>query len=68
MKTVALQAALDRSGYKTTFIANRLGISRQALLHKVQGQTEFKASEVQTLIPLLHLNKDEVMDIFFESK
>ena len=68
MKTSALQNALDRSGYKTTFVANRLGISRQALLNKIHGQTEFKASEVQILIPLLQLNKNEVMNIFFELK
>lgn len=61
----ALRACITASGLKQTFIAEKLGISQQTLNRKLQGQFEFKQSEIVQLSKLLQLTQDEVLGIFF---
>lgn len=60
-----LREKIDTCGYKLVYVAKQLGISYQALLKKINNETEFKTSEVMALKELLHLTDDEVMEIFF---
>ena len=63
--TKMLRRKIDQSGYKLRFVASKMGITYQGLLKKIKNETEFKASEVQTLYDLLALSEDERTDIFF---
>lgn len=60
-----LRKKIDQSGLKLTYVAERLGISYQGLKKKLDGDTEFKASEIAVLKDVLQLSDAEVQDIFF---
>lgn len=49
-------------------LAKYLGISYQALNKKVNGQSEFKVSEVAKIMQRYNLSAEEVMYIFFENE
>ena len=63
--TTLLRRKIDESGYKLIFIAEKCGLTYQGLLKKIRNETEFKASEIQTLKELLNLTTEEVNAIFF---
>ncbi len=65
MNAGLLRQKIDESGYKLQFVARKLGITYQGFLKKLNGDTEFKISEVQALRSLLDLTDDEVDKIFF---
>lgn len=65
MNSELLKAKLDDSGLKRGYIAQELNLSAYGLSRKVEGITEFKSSEIRTLIRLLGLTSDDVRDIFF---
>lgn len=62
---VLLKQRIDESGISISFIADKIGISRETLYNKLCGKTEFKVSEVSTLARLLRLTPKEVDKIFF---
>lgn len=63
--TEKLEKAIERSGLKTSFIYETIGISRQAFDRKRKGYVSFRKSEVFTLKTILHLTDDETVAIFF---
>lgn len=63
--TSLLRKKIDESGYKLRFIAKQLGITYQGFLKKINNETEFKASEIQSLKELLNLTDEERDMIFF---
>lgn len=63
--TNLLRKKLDESGYKLRFIARQLGITYQGFLKKINNETEFKASEIQSLKEILNLTDEERDMIFF---
>lgn len=63
--TKLLRDKIEQSGYKLRFIAAKVGITYQGFLKKMNNESEFKASEIQTLYDLLHLNEEEREAIFF---
>ena len=64
VNTKLLQQKIKDSGLKMSFIAEKLGRSRQALSDKIQGKTEFLPSEIRILCELLHLSDDDRRLIF----
>lgn len=66
--TNLLRKKLDESGYKLRFIAKQLGITYQGFLKKINNETEFKASEIQSLKEILNLTDEERDMIFFTVK
>lgn len=48
-----------------TAIAEKMGISRQSLYLKLNGQREFKTSEMQNICRILRLTSEEMNLIFF---
>lgn len=60
-----LDKAIKHSGVSITFIADKCGISRTALYTKLQGDVEFKQSEIVALSEALHLTTVERDTIFF---
>ena len=60
-----LDSAIYESGLKLEAIANKMGINRVSLWNKIQGRTEFKASEITSLAKILNLSAEQRDDIFF---
>lgn len=66
MANVALlRERINESGIKMSVLAERCGLTYQGLWRKLRGETEFRVPEMQAIKDTLHLETDEVMDIFF---
>lgn len=63
--TSLLEEYIEKSGYKRSFIADKLGITRFALGLKINNKSEFKASEIDILCKLLNISLEDRMAIFF---
>lgn len=63
--TQLLREKINESGYKIYFIANKVGITYQGLLNKMNNRNEFRANEIQALFDLLNLSEEERNAIFF---
>ena len=61
-----LDSAIYESGLKLEAVANKMGINRVSLWNKIQGRTEFKASEITSLAKILNLSAEQRDYIFFE--
>ena len=62
---IALKEAIEKSGYRRTFIAKKAGLTFQGYLNKEEGKTEFRQSEIQAIAELLNLSLEEKERIFF---
>lgn len=61
-----LEDCIQKSGLRTSFICENLGISRQAFDRKRKGETAFRQSEVYVLCDLLRISDAETKNnIFF---
>lgn len=63
--SVLFERTVRDKGVKKTFIAERLGISNQALINKVSNKSEFKAGETIIIRDLLGLTNQQWEQIFF---
>jgi transcriptional regulator with XRE-family HTH domain len=63
--TEKLKFALLKSKLTQREIAKKLGLSFNTVYRKVNGHSEFNASEIQTIGKLLNLNDQEKSAIFF---
>lgn len=63
--TNALRKKIDDSGISITYIAGKIGITREGFYNKLNNITEFKASEIVCLSQLLHLSDNDRNCIFF---
>lgn len=65
VNTALLLYAIARCG-KTVFdCAAALGVSKKTMKRKIQNATQFKAGEIEKLIVLLSLSKQQFEAIFF---
>lgn len=64
VNTEMLMAKIGKSGLKLSYIAANAGLSYAGLRKKLDGETDFKASEIVALSSLLHLSKNERDTIF----
>ena len=61
-----LEDLITKSGLKKTFIAESLGISRQAFLNKINNKSLFTSEEIDTLCKMLNVKSlTEKEKIFF---
>lgn len=60
-----LKKAIERSGLKISFIADKMGISRQAFHVKLKSSHTFRANEILNLSKILNLSFEEREKIFF---
>lgn len=65
--TKLLRNEIDKSGMSITFIARKIGITRECFYKKMNGENEFKASEIVTLSSILRLSMEKREKIFFAS-
>ena len=64
--TNLLKQQIQTSGYKLSFLASQLGLSSYGFSLKVNGEREFKASEISKLCELLNITSlTEREKIFF---
>jgi len=63
--TSLLRKTISESGLKFSFIAEQLGLSRFGLMKKIDGDTEFKASEIAKLSDILKIDNKNRDRIFF---
>lgn len=63
-----LKKAIEESGLPISFIAKKLSITREGLYKKINGDTEFKASEIVNISGILQLSTKERDAIFFAPK
>lgn len=61
-----LKKKIDQFGFKLIYVAERLNLTYQGFKKKLDGDTEFKASEIAVLKDLLKLSDAEVQAIFFD--
>lgn len=64
MDKVLFDSKVSEQGLKYTFIAEKLGISEQALTRKRKGIIPFKVREIKILKPMLDLTDKETIRIF----
>lgn len=60
-----LEKIIRENGFSKKAIAKELNISEQSLLNKMTNKTEFKSSEISTLVKLLHIDNNNVVGLFF---
>ena len=60
-----LEDYIQKSGYKKSYLATALGLSRYGFMLKCNNKAEFRASEIETLCNLLDIDTNDRMAIFF---
>lgn len=63
-----LSEEISKTGMSITFIAKKIGITREGFYKKLNNETEFKASEIVALQSLLRLSNKKRDEIFFANK
>ena len=64
--TVLLEKLISDSGLKLSFIADKLGITRQALYKKIRGLAQFTGPEIKIMCRLLNLRSwAKIEPVFF---
>lgn len=64
--TELLKKKIEESGYRFNWIAKQLNLSPFGMRKKVNGENEFKVSEVKKISELLNLNEKEREKYFFK--
>lgn len=63
--TSLLEHYIEKSGYKKSFIAEKIGLTAYGFALKVNNKSEFKASEMTVLCELLKIDAKDKEAIFF---
>lgn len=63
-----LRSKIDETGITIVALAAKCGITRESLYNKLEGKSEFKASEIHAITCALNLKKSERDKIFFTFK
>lgn len=64
--TKLLEKLIEDSGLKMSFIAEKMGITRQALYRKIKGLVQFTGPEIKIMCELLHLKTwAKIKPVFF---
>lgn len=63
--TKELQKAIEESGLRKGFIAEKLGITTYGLQKKVENRSQFKAGEIKILCDVLNITSLERKEFIF---
>ena len=66
--TKMLEDYIDKSGYKKSYIADKLGLTTYGFMLKVKGNSEFKSSEIVSLCDILKIDGNDMVNIFLTKK
>lgn len=61
---IVLKDKVKESGLKKSYIAERLGITRQSFSNKLNGVSDFKIEEMSNMCEVLDLSEEERDNIF----
>lgn len=65
MNNEKLKEVIQESGVKVSVLADKIGISRQSLHMKLNGDRNFDQGEIMSLKTILHLSDAQFLEIFF---
>ena len=60
-----LKERIEKSGYKLSYLAEQLGITRFSLTNKLNGVTDFKSEEIKKLCLTLKIQNEDIHLYFF---
>lgn len=60
-----LKAAIARNGLSIPKLAKEIHIGKKALYQKVKGRSQFTQKEICSISKILHLEEEDVLQIFF---
>lgn len=63
--TKLLREEIAHSGISISFLSRKMGMTREGFYNKLNGKSEFKASEIAALSTILHLTVEKRERIFF---
>lgn len=66
--TALLREAIKKSGFKLSYIAEKLDLTAYGLQRKIDGLNEFKASEINKLCDLLGITDLKAKEKIFFAK
>lgn len=66
MKRYLLEEVIKTSGFKKSYLAEQLNISKRTLSYKLNGTYDWKLSEVIALSNILNLSHEKSLEIFFD--
>ena len=61
-----LRRAMRERGLKYGYVAEKMGISMASLKRKMEGVTDFKASEIVSMTSILGLSREQRDHIFLQ--
>ena len=67
MNYIELEMVIKDSGLKKSFIADKIGITRQNFYLKLNGERQFSQGEIMGLKEVLRLSDKQFMSIFFNN-
>lgn len=65
MNCKLLRERIGESGYKLTHVAKITGLTYQGFLNKLNGDSDFRLTEIHAISELLGLDMQDREDIFF---
>ena len=68
MKRYLLEEVIKESGFKKSYLAEQLNISKRTLSYKLNGTYDWKLSEVIALSGILNLSHEKSIEIFFDKE
>ena len=63
--TNKLKGRIAEKGYNLSTLSKAVHLSRPCLRRKINGETDFKVSEIERVCDTLGIRRDEVMTYFF---
>lgn len=63
-----LESVINEKGIKKSFVADKIGISRQSFYLKLNGEREFSQKEIAGLRDVLGLSDKQFLSIFFDDE
>ena len=60
-----LKKTIKNRGYMLSYIAAKLDVCRQTLYSRLKGRSEFTDEEIETLVRVLRLTREERNKIFW---
>lgn len=66
--TSLLERYIKKSGYKKSFLADQISVSRAGFSLKLKNKSVFDANEIDILCKLLDIGTKDRMAIFFAKK
>lgn len=66
MNASLLKYLMEQKGVTKKELAAAIGVQYNAICSRLAGKIEFKRNEMRTIISLLNLTDEQVMDVFFK--